>query len=265
MVDLYQSMKRRTYLAGSFVSIGALFGFGAINNTINSTYDLRVKLYQTEELTAALEEINRDSDWAVQIGEAAITEVFAQDFPRINVEVIYGDLNVPSDITKPKQEKDVFRQAQSWSEWIKQGRQHEATETSNILIGSLDYETAQIVGISNTQVLPSCCSPVNGHGVVWHNLNLVQEEYMLGGLLLHELGHTLGLKHYHGTNFTLGSGHIYPKKVVERKTQDIAKSIMLSNSFAEHIGTNVFGEDVQPSEHNVLRFNDKLDEESLML
>lgn len=241
-------LQRRSFITTGITSF--IFGTSAgVLNRNSTDTTAEIKLYQTQNLTDYLAE-HRSDDWLFSVAEDVIERTLDRDFPRLSHNTEKGAMDVPKSITDPKEQKPgKARRADSLIKWGTYKKENQA-ENANILFGIKEFESINSNGVSNVAVMPKEVSPVDGFSVIWFNPEL--SRLALEGIVLHELGHCLGLKHYHGGNVDYGSA-------------EGLRSVMLSRSFSRGNNTNAFGKEVRFTEERARKFNDDLNVSHLTL
>lgn len=237
-------MKRRTFVASGFSAFALGTGVGVLSRDEIDT-NAEIKLYQTENLTNYLETEKENKNLLFDTAEDVIDRTLSRDFPDMSFSIERGSNDFDQSITDPNEEKPgKLKRADSFVKWLIEEKEDPA-ENANLLFGMKEFETNNANGISNVALMHKATSPLEGHGVLWYNPFVSGDLRTFRGIVLHELGHCFGLKHYHGGNVEYGG-------------EDDMRSIMLSRPFARNTATNIFGENIKDNKHQANKFNDDI-------
>lgn len=241
-------LRRRSFIATGLSTCLLGTGAGLLNRDSSDT-NAEIKLYQTQNLTDHLSE-NKGENWLFNTVERVIERTLTRDFPDLTYTIDRGATDLPKSITDPKEKKPgKIRRADSLIKWVTYKKKSQA-QNANILFGIKEFESVSSNGISNVAVMPKEVSPVDGFSVIWYNPEL--SRFSLEGIVLHELGHCFGLKHYHGGNVEYGS-------------EEKLRSVMLSRSFSKSNKLNAFGKETQFTQERARKFNEDLTVDNLNL
>lgn len=251
-------MDRRDFLrsvGGSLCGLGATAGLVGIGGSFISFSDsIEVNVYQEKELTEYIDETwAYPKDTFARSLETSLPQVFEQNFSNVDVNISVEQL----DITIEDQEAitgagSTQKGALEWAEKVESSDKIKPAKHSNLLIRSFpsDDPTYEFAGYGVGGVLPSCCKIHNGYSTVWIRPWSIDHSGFLD-TAIHEIGHSLGLTHFHGCNVS------HPEE---------GHSIMLPPYHAEKFDENLFGQQITEAENNfVLRFNSKLESRHLRI
>lgn len=226
-----------------------IIGTPVASRVVTTTGPIEVRVFFTEEMYTSLGD-NIDS--FIQTLESYFHKTITSSLD-LSVSISYRDSPVSlfsEDATRLKNITGFDRRLrlQEWSKYhIKQD--FETATHANILIGKID---ASVQGVGSLPVLPSCCVDIQNFSVVWDPLDhwptsTYLEDYFFR-MVLHEIGHNLGLTHAHGCNFENGN-----------------RSIMLTPMYARNVGYNLFGDKISPAIYDEIKFNSKINKHHLSL
>lgn len=225
-------------------------GAGVLNRDYTDT-TAEIKLYQTQNWTDYLNSNDLSENYLFLIAESVLEDTLERDFPNLSYTLEYGSKDIPSDMMNPQEKKpDKLSRSGPLAKWISYNREEQA-ENANILIGMKNYDSKPSShGISNSAVMPKSISPIDGFSTIWHDPEA--NRFPFKDIILHEVGHCLGLRHYHGGN-------------VDYANLEDVRSVMLSRSFSKKSKKNFFGNEVTFTEERARKFNDNLSVEHLNL
>lgn len=260
-------MKRRNFISN--IGLGAL-GLSSVDyltRRIPLQKNVVVNIYQNKKLTKHLnkqrsEQFNlldlklreiegKDEDIPPLSKETELTreparravDKFDSYFENINFKIKFGDFDIPFDLG------DHSKKLLTELEFLKKWSDYDNVDTpksddSNIVIIPSKLVQAS-AGVATTPIIPRF-NIQKGHGIVWVNPN---NQSQLHRIVAHEIGHTIGLQHFHGKKFG----------------EDIA-SLMYSSEYAEVAPYNVYGQPLQPvTNKHKFKFNPKISEEDLRI
>lgn len=242
-------LDRRSFIQSGVGACVLGTGAGVLDRESTST-TVEIKLYQTQNLTDHLSENKPSEEWVFEVAEDIITRTLERDFPDLSFTIERGSMDIPDTITDPKERKEgKLPRVESLLKWGTYKKEDQA-QNANILFGMKEFVNNNSNGVTNTSVMPKDMSPVDSFSVIWFNPHLQSERLTLEMIVLHELGHCMGLNHYYGGNVDYGGA-------------EQIRSIMLSRQFARTSNTNIFGEQIQDTKERAKKFNPSIDIEDL--
>lgn len=271
-------MKRRDAVKTMGASVLGLPAIDYILRKISTQKEVRVNIYQSRKLTHniktkqietntktvdfegsengdTLEDIAQvdvaESDPSdIEISETRFTvdaaqraiNVFNNFFNNLNFTLTFNEFDILFERDSPA--SDLGKQMAYLKHWMQYNNvETQKSKTVNILLLPRIIEDNH--GIATTPIIPNI-SIYDGHGIVWVNPRKSKE---LPRLIAHEIGHTLGLNHFHGSKIDKNHG-----------------SIMYAVDYADQVGFNIYGESLRPVKgKNKLKFNPKITEDSLRI
>ncbi|TYL38707.1 hypothetical protein CV102_09315 [Natronococcus pandeyae] len=241
-------MKRRTFLKGMGTTAGGVVALDQGVRRIRTSKTITVAVYQTDELTSRFREAGQHSDTGQRLAEEAVNGILDPHFSS-SLELEYETRTVPQHVASLPPTLSTFsdesREAgQSLVNWTGYNRQRSSVDTHILLSHHAEIGTGN--GIASPAILPTCCEPVDRYGIAWMAAepSALSREFVRQ-TIAHEIGHTIGLHHSHGTN--IGSD----------------RSVMLTRSYAQRVGRNLFGERICPAGSRVSELNDEISEHHL--
>jgi hypothetical protein len=247
----YIRMNRRKFLkrAGlSGASLGILGGVIGVGGSVYSIGDsIEIRLFQTEEISQYLREEALGEDFWVSTLTYKLPRIYERSFDDLSVDVSVGNLDVDIETTAEVPYSGVGRvkEIAKWGSKAQKDKNINPVKHSNILLREYDFEKYSYAGYGISGIMPSCCRLYNGYASMWLEPEETDVQRLIT-LAAHEVGHNLGLTHYHSSN-------------VRSRYNLKQDSIMMSRIYAKNNEKNIFGEDIEFTGRETTKFNDKLD------
>lgn len=241
-------MRRRAFIKGVGTAAGGVVALDQGVRRIRATETVSVAVYQTDKLTERFGEAGRDEETGQQLADEAVADVLEPHFSSA-FEVERETRTVPHYVASLPSTLSSFGDGigdarQSLANWVAYNRQRSDVDCHILLSYHPTIRTGN--GIATPGVLPTCCEPIDRYGITWMAADEAHvSETAVRETIAHEIGHTIGLQHSHGTNI---GGSL---------------SVMLTSSYARRVGTNLFGERVYPAGGRVTQLNDEIGDHHL--
>lgn len=270
-------MKRRETLKAMGAGIIGLPALDYLGRRVSSKREVVVNIYQNKDLTrqiklsqieaeentldvsgkgpsSVVEDIAKTETKDAEEIELTKTEMtskasrraiekFDAYFDNIDFKLKFGDFDVPIELGIYN--NDLDSELGYLKDWMKYtDLETPKSDESNILIVPSNIFEGNS-GIATTPIIPKV-SIYEGHGIVWCN---PRKPESLKRIIAHEVGHTIGLQHFHGSKLDEDHG-----------------SLMYSRKYAKNVGRNIYGESLKPlPSKNKFRFNPEISADSLRI
>jgi hypothetical protein len=159
--------------------------------------------------------------------------------------------------SNPLGSEEALDRVQRNSRWSFYGAESEKTATKSNLLLDVSTESVGDFGFGWIQFLPCECFHLDSFSTVWLPIDLLTEDTYFSprkyveALILHEIGHNLGLTHSHATVF-------------ETSDQKVG-SVMYSKKFVENNDVNRYDESMPTKLTRSTKYNSELSIENIRL
>lgn len=235
------NMRRREILKKSGIGVsGIALGGVTLQSNQDRPSTVEIAVYYT---TTAKEQIETNSPYSFtrinQVLSETIERIYSRTFdPEFTLNIVQDPVDV--DVSGFSDVSDRRRHLLTWIDSPEPRR----SQYSNILI---EYDAEKTAGVATLGLIPASCCTLDRNGIVWFQSGSQLQGFIR--LVAHEVGHTLGLGHNHGSLIGDSEG----------------RTIMLNNNYAMKNSTNKYGEYIDASNISINIFNSKLSTDELVI
>lgn len=230
--------------------------------TCDRSNTIEVKLFQTRRLHELQKDAHNSPTYIQESIKEELTEALSAITDR-EIDLLLSTETVRNVTENPLDQDQIPLRFLYNALWTSSGSIIDDLNTakhSNVLldVAEGDLTSRERFGIGSLGILPSCITNIDSFASVFLGERLIGNDSLGSmedravGIILHEIGHTLGLQHDHGT-------------VVKRYGIQ-HRSVMCSRSFAANNSVNRYGTKIPDSEMpQACEFNEKISDADLIL